>query len=60
MFDRIFGNWKTSLTGIVAGCATWFLQNQPDAGFTWSGFKVALPSVLMGLFLRDSGLSKPQ
>lgn len=48
-----FANWKTSLTGVVAGCASWFMQYQPDAGFTWGGLKTALPSVLMGLFLSD-------
>lgn len=57
MLDRIFGNWKTTLTGLVAGTATWFLQNQPDAGFTWGGLKVALPTVIMGFLLHDSGIS---
>jgi hypothetical protein len=53
MIERIIGNWKTSLLGLVAGLSTWFLAYQPDAGFTWAGLQTAIPSVLMGMLLKD-------
>jgi len=53
-----FSNWKTTLCGVVTGVGTWFLQNTPEAGFTWAGLKVALPSVLLGFLMKDP--AKPQ
>lgn len=51
MLDRLFSNWKTSLCGLVGGVFQVFAAT--DAGFTWQGLKVALPTVLLGLLSKD-------
>lgn len=51
MFDRLFTNWKSSLCGVAAGVFQMFAAT--DAGFTWQGLKVALPTVLLGLLTKD-------
>ncbi len=51
MFERFFTNWKSTLCGVVAGVFQIF--GATDAGFTWAGLKIALPTVLLGLFVKD-------
>lgn len=46
-------NWKTSSLGLVSSVATYMLQNNGDAGFTWASLKACLPGLVMGLILGD-------
>jgi hypothetical protein len=56
MLDRIFTNWRMSLGGLATGIVTWGAAS--NFNFNIGELISALPVILVGLFLKDSGVKK--
>ncbi len=52
MFKNLTGSWKTSMIGLVGSILQAYL-----GGASWKAIAAALPTLIMGLFAKDSDKS---
>jgi hypothetical protein len=56
MFDRIITNWRMTLGGLATGLVTWGAAS--NFNFNIGELISALPVILVGMFLKDTGVKQ--
>lgn len=57
MLNDIFGNWRTTLFGVITGAATYLLMSGvtfPSTKADWGAFAVGLLQAVWGAVQKDS------